>query len=145
MLSRMIWVLGCFFTTEFVWKDLCGNPFKKMGHSRPLFCLFSSFSCYNFNTNWKKHRWWALDSNLGLQDGRRRENHGAMAGLYLLMLLCLFPHFLLSCLLQTFYSVRLSYLERAHTYLLCNVYIHSPLFFPENNNHSSCSNLWPIL
>ena len=27
------------------------------GPSRPLFCLFSSFSHYNFNdTNWKKHR-----------------------------------------------------------------------------------------
>ena len=43
------------------------------------FCLFSFFSHYNFNTIWKKHRWCAWDSNLGLQDGRHRQNHGAMA------------------------------------------------------------------
>ena len=43
------------------------------------FCLFSFFSHYNFNTNWKKHRWCAWDSNPGPQDGRRRRNHGAMA------------------------------------------------------------------
>ena len=35
--------------------------------------------CYNFNTNWKKHRCCALDSNPGPQDGRRIWNHGAMA------------------------------------------------------------------
>ena len=52
--------------------------FLKMGQSRPLFCLFSSFSHYNFN-NRKKHRWCAWDSNPGLQDGRRRRNQGAMA------------------------------------------------------------------
>ena len=40
------------------------------------FCLFSLFSWYNFNnTNW----WCAWDSNPGPQDGRRRQNHGAMA------------------------------------------------------------------
>ena len=50
-----------------------------MGQSRPLFCLFLFFSRYNFNTNWKKRRWCAWDSNLGPQDGRRRQNHGAMA------------------------------------------------------------------
>ena len=50
-----------------------------MGQSRPLFCLFSFFSHYNFNTNWKKHRWCAWDSNPGPQDGRRRQNQGAMA------------------------------------------------------------------
>ena len=44
------------------------------------FCLFSSFSHYNFNiTNWKKHRWSAWDLNPGSQDGRRRQNHRAMA------------------------------------------------------------------
>ena len=53
--------------------------FKKMGQSRPLFCLFLFFSHYNFNTNWKKRRWCAWDSNLGLQNGRRRQNHRAMA------------------------------------------------------------------
>ena len=52
--------------------------FKKMGQSR-LFCFFSFFSCYNFNTNWKKLRWCAWDSNPGPQDGRRRRNHRAMA------------------------------------------------------------------
>ena len=66
-----------------------------MGHSRPLFlylilffkqngpfpasfCLFLFFSRHNFNTNWKKHRWCAWDSNLGPKDGGRRQNHGAM-------------------------------------------------------------------
>ena len=44
------------------------------------FCLFSLFSWYNFNnTNWKKHRWSAWDMNPGPQDGRHRQNHGAMA------------------------------------------------------------------
>ena len=43
------------------------------------FCLFSLFSRYNFNnTNWKKCRWCAWDLNPGLQDCRRRWNHGAM-------------------------------------------------------------------
>ena len=60
------------------------NFFKKMGQSRPLFCLFSFFSRYNFNTNWKKHRWCAWDSNPGPQDGRRRRNHGAMLPYYIL-------------------------------------------------------------
>ena len=50
-----------------------------MGQSRPLFVLYSFFSRYNFNTNWKKHRWCAWDSNLRPQDGRRIWNHGAMA------------------------------------------------------------------
>ena len=54
--------------------------FLKMVQSRTLLCLFSFFSCYNFNTNWKKHRWCAWDSNPGLQDGRRRRNHRAMCG-----------------------------------------------------------------
>ena len=44
-----------------------------------VFVLFSFFSRYNFNTNWKKHRWCAWDSNLRPQDGRRRRNHGTMA------------------------------------------------------------------
>ena len=50
-----------------------------MGQSRPLFVLFSFFSHHNFNTNLKKHRWCAWDSNPGPQDGRHRQNHGAMA------------------------------------------------------------------
>ena len=50
-----------------------------MSQSRPLFCLFLLFSCYNFNTNWKKHRWCAWDLNPGPQDGSCRRNHGAMA------------------------------------------------------------------
>ena len=41
--------------------------------------MFSSFSCYNFNTNWKKHWWCARDLNPGPQDGKHRQNHGAMA------------------------------------------------------------------
>ena len=51
----------------------------KSGPIPASFCLFSFFSCYNFNTNWKKHRWCAWDSNPGPQDGRRRRNHRAMA------------------------------------------------------------------
>ena len=43
------------------------------------FCLFSSFTHYNFNnTNWKKLRRFAWDLNLWLQDGRHRRNHWAM-------------------------------------------------------------------
>ena len=50
-----------------------------MGHSRPLFA-FSSFSHYNLsNTNWKKHRWCAWDSNPRPQDGRRGPYHRAMS------------------------------------------------------------------
>ena len=44
------------------------------------FCLFSSVSLYNSNdTKWKKRRWCAWDSNPGPQDGRRRQNHRAVA------------------------------------------------------------------
>ena len=51
-----------------------------MDQSRPLVCLFSPFSHYNFNyTNWKKHRWCAWDLNPWPQDGRCRRYHGAMA------------------------------------------------------------------
>ena len=53
--------------------------FSKNGPIPASFCLFSFFSCYNFNTNWKKHRLCAWDSNPGPQDGRRRQNHGVMA------------------------------------------------------------------
>ena len=53
-----------------------------MGQSQTLFRLFSSFSHSNYNVNnpkWKKRRWCAWDSNPGLHDGRRRQNHGARA------------------------------------------------------------------
>ena len=50
-----------------------------MGQSRPLFRLFSSFSHHISITNWKKRRWSAWYLNPGLQDSRRRRNHGAMA------------------------------------------------------------------
>ena len=44
-----------------------------------IFVLFTfQFKCKgcNFNCiNWKIHRWWAWDSNLGWQDGRRRRIH----------------------------------------------------------------------
>ena len=52
--------------------------FKKNGPIPASFCLFLSFSHYNFN-NRKKHRWCAWDLNPGPQDGRRRRNHRAMA------------------------------------------------------------------
>ena len=53
--------------------------FEKNGPIPASFCLFSLFSHYNFN-NWKKNRWCAWESNPGPHDGRRRRNHGAMAG-----------------------------------------------------------------
>ena len=57
--------------------------FLKNGPISASFCLFSSFSSYNFNnTNWKKHRLYAWDSNPGLKDGRRRQNHRTMAVLF---------------------------------------------------------------
>ena len=53
---------------------------KKNGPIPASFCLFSLFSRNNFiNTNWKKRRWSAWESNPGPQNGRRRRNHGAMA------------------------------------------------------------------
>ena len=51
----------------------------KNGPIPASFCLFSFFSQYNFNTNWKKRRWCPWDLNLGPQDGRHRWNHKAMA------------------------------------------------------------------
>ena len=54
--------------------------FQKNGPIPAPFCLFLSFSRYNFNnTNWKKHRWCAWNSNPGPQDGRCRRNHRATA------------------------------------------------------------------
>ena len=52
-----------------------------MGQSRPLFVYFRSFHTpiQMTNTNWKKHRWCAWDSNPGRQDGRRRRIHWAIA------------------------------------------------------------------
>ena len=51
-----------------------------MSQSRPLFCLFSYFSHYNFNkTNLKKHRWCGWDSNPWPQEGRRTQFHRAVA------------------------------------------------------------------
>ena len=44
----------------------------------PASFLFSFFSNSN-NTNWKQRRWFAWVSNPGLQNGRSRRNHGAMA------------------------------------------------------------------
>ena len=57
----------------------CSHCFFKNGPIPASFCLFLFFSCSNFNTNWKKHRWCAWDSKPGPQDGRCRQNHGAMA------------------------------------------------------------------
>ena len=52
----------------------------KNGPNTSSFCLFSSFSHYNFNnTNWKKCRWCVWDLNLGQQDCRCRRIHWATA------------------------------------------------------------------
>ena len=57
----------------------CHQYFFLNGPIPASFVLILFFSCNNFkNTNWKKRRWCAWYSNLGLQDGKRRQNHGAM-------------------------------------------------------------------
>ena len=61
------------------------NIFFLNGPIPASFCLFLFFSRYNFNTNWKKHRWCAWDSNPGPQDGRCRRNHGAITLIYLMV------------------------------------------------------------
>ena len=62
-----IGILICLCTLFFKWAN------------SGLFCLFSSFSDYDFkNTNCKKRRWCAWDLNLRAQDGRRWLNHWAM-------------------------------------------------------------------
>ena len=71
-----------------------GVTFLRNGPIPAYFCLFSLFSCYNFNTNWKKHRWCAWDSNPGMQDGRCRRNHRAMAATFgVTLLVILIFHF----------------------------------------------------
>ena len=53
--------------------------FFKNGPIPVSFCLFPPISLYNFNnTNWKKLRLCAWDSNPRPQDGKRRWIHGAM-------------------------------------------------------------------
>ena len=56
--------------------------FFKNGPIPAFFLFIFVFStCYNLNSNlnWKKHRRYAWDSNLGWQDGRRERIHWAMA------------------------------------------------------------------
>ena len=51
----------------------------------PLLCLSSYFppsTLHNSNINWWKLRWCAWDSNPGLQNGRSRRIHRAMAAPY---------------------------------------------------------------
>ena len=48
-----------------------------------IFVLFTS----QFNYKLKKHRWSAWDSNPGPQNGKHRQNHGAMAATYICYLL----------------------------------------------------------
>ena len=55
------------------------NFFKKWANLG-LFCLFSFFSRYNFNTNWKKRRWCAWDSNPRPQDGRHSRKPWSYSG-----------------------------------------------------------------
>ena len=50
-----------------------------LGQSRPLFLFIFVFSTrYNLNSNWKKIRWCAWDSNPGQHGGRRKRIHWAM-------------------------------------------------------------------
>ena len=57
--------------------------FFKKGQSRPLICLFSFFSHYNFNTTWK-----SIDGVLWIRTRGRKRNHGAMAAT---LKACLWP------------------------------------------------------
>ena len=50
--------------------------FFKWDNPGLFFCLFSSFSHYKFNTNTKSVVGVCLGLEPGLQDGRRRRNHG---------------------------------------------------------------------
>ena len=54
--------------------------FFKMGQSRPLFVYFRHFLIIiSIIKIGKNLRWCAWDSNPWLQDGRRRQNHGAIS------------------------------------------------------------------
>ena len=76
-----VWkIVFTMMTSKWIITQPWERKLKKYGPIPASLCLFLLFSRYNFNnTNWKKHRWCAWDSNLGPQDGRRRQNHGAMA------------------------------------------------------------------
>ena len=50
-----------------------------MGQSRPLICVFASFSRHNSNIKWKNHNCCARGSNPGPSAGRHRQIHWAMA------------------------------------------------------------------
>ena len=61
-------------------KYLIKKHFFKKWAKPGLFSFILSFSHYNLNnTNWKKRRWFAWDTNPGPQDGWHRRNDGAMA------------------------------------------------------------------
>ena len=65
--------------------------FLKNGQIPASFCLFSSFSHFNFkNTSWKKHRWCAWDLNPQPQGGRRWWHHGAMTATLEMFIFCSF-------------------------------------------------------
>ena len=53
-----------------------------MANPSLFFVYFNPFLHHKSITNWKKRRWSAWDLNLGPQDGRCRQNHGAMAATY---------------------------------------------------------------
>ena len=50
----------------------------KNGPIPASFCFIFVLFSLQFQHKLKKHRWWAWDLNPGPQDGRRRQNHGAM-------------------------------------------------------------------
>ena len=70
--QRLDWNRGNLYLST---HSLCSLCFFKNGPIPASFCLFSFFSRYNFN------RRCAWDSNPGPQDGRCRQNHGAMAAI----------------------------------------------------------------
>ena len=68
IVSMSVLLLICLFLCVYVF--YCISLFNCVFLNGPIpasFCLFSLFSRYNFNnTNWKKFRWHAWDSNPGL-------------------------------------------------------------------------------
>ena len=78
------WTTRVWRTLSSCWPRISGKwsvVFFKKWANHGLFLLFSSFSlCINIynNINWRKHTWFAWDSNPRLQNGRCRGIYWAM-------------------------------------------------------------------